>query len=273
MDAHAELTKLNGDLADSGCSALYSRIREFATGEKVGGAAADCQQIRLSQNLQDLLLFERLNRCCQIQVGTEQEDVQQIVESSGERVMGEVEGGLPAKLPGGNCSDGICRPGADDVERELRSGRAIDVGKADLKQNLRFGFRNFNVQQVDDFTQRGCDGGRAIGRSYIVYGASQEHRSVAEIEVDILARELPLQFAANRVRPRIVQRDMDIEDSLLASQVPQNQAGVSGCFAIDEDFRFAYRYRFSDFGVCYRDALDARRVLENVRLIETDIQL
>src|SRR6266536_532694 len=60
--------------------ALHHRNRKFAAGQKLGGLAATRQQVRLRQDLRNVLLLRGTNGRTQIDVGPENENIQQVVE-------------------------------------------------------------------------------------------------------------------------------------------------------------------------------------------------
>ncbi len=79
VQAHAKLLELNGD---SGKTAAAGRLQngkgKFAAGEKTRFLSRRGQQIRLGQNLQNIILLESLDRRGQVDVRPNVEDVQQI---------------------------------------------------------------------------------------------------------------------------------------------------------------------------------------------------
>src|SRR5581483_6942646 len=76
---HAEFLELNG-YAHESLPGLHHGERKFAAGQEACFLAIDCNQVRLSQNLQQILLLQGLDHRTQVNIRTEQKNVQHIIE-------------------------------------------------------------------------------------------------------------------------------------------------------------------------------------------------
>ena len=80
LQPHAEFLERNRHRSEA-VARLHDRERELAAGEETGFLAVHRNQIRLGENLQKILRLERLDHRAEVDVGTEQEQVQDVVDA------------------------------------------------------------------------------------------------------------------------------------------------------------------------------------------------
>ena len=80
LQLHSVGLELNGDrtIRSADSRALNHRIGKFAAGQKVRGLTVDGHQVRFRQNLQHLLLLQVFDGRSQVDIGSKQENVQQV---------------------------------------------------------------------------------------------------------------------------------------------------------------------------------------------------
>src|SRR6266478_5850699 len=85
VDANSELAKLYRHCAETSSTSLQRGIRKFAAGEEAGLSSVDRQHVGLGEHLDERTLLKGSDRGRQIQVGTKQEDVQNVRKREGAR--------------------------------------------------------------------------------------------------------------------------------------------------------------------------------------------
>src|SRR6266852_7550727 len=73
----AEWLELHGHRGLAGCAREHW-VGQFSTSQETGRLPIGCQQVRLGQDLQDILLLQGANGCAQVNVRPKDKDVQQI---------------------------------------------------------------------------------------------------------------------------------------------------------------------------------------------------
>ena len=146
VEFNAEGAELDGN-GPSGAAygSLDNRIRELTAGEEVCGFPADGHQIRLGEDLEDVLCLEILNGSAEIEVGSEEENIEQAGDTEAR------DGSCSASANGtGNCTracyttellrrdhaGSVGGAGADDVDGEGVHLAAVDLSEADFEHDL-----------------------------------------------------------------------------------------------------------------------------------------
>src|SRR5215467_7948031 len=144
LQANAELLKRDRDRSES-VAGLHDRERELASGEEACLFAVDRNQVGLGKYLQKILGLQSLNHSAKIDVRTEQEQIQDVIQSlaacSGDCAvrrpcLGQGLRAETAKLSGCAGADKIPRARRNKVHSQLREGSAIDFRELDLEQDF-----------------------------------------------------------------------------------------------------------------------------------------
>src|SRR6202046_5740660 len=109
VQLHTEFFELNADGRKRASSrTLHDGIRELSAGQETGFFSGHCQNIRLSQNLQNIVRLESLNCRADVHTRIVKKDIQQIAEAKrsarGRRRPG-AGGGCTRRSPAAQCSD------------------------------------------------------------------------------------------------------------------------------------------------------------------------
>ena len=78
LQFHAVGLELDGDSSEIPTRSLHNRIGKLAASQEARRLTTDGQQVGFGQNLQNLFLLEILNGRAQVNIRTEQKDVQQV---------------------------------------------------------------------------------------------------------------------------------------------------------------------------------------------------
>ena len=138
----AEFAELNRDRAGIG-SALQNRNRKFAAHQEAGFFAVGGHQIRLRQNLQQVAALQRLDQNAprfrsgrNAKMFSASEMVK--VSSAAAYRRAALDRGRTGsgELAGGDAPDGVGGSGGNQIDAELRGGRAVQLGELHPQQDL-----------------------------------------------------------------------------------------------------------------------------------------
>src|SRR5712691_1881039 len=207
IELHSKLPELHSDYGSDPAASRGGGNgwkREFAAGQEARIRALDHDQVRLSQNLQQVLLLQRLDGSSEVQIRAEDEKVQQI---------GEIEVGitqllvLELELGKERRLELLCRGfaecggvAAEQVHAKLRQRGAVDASELHLQQNLaRIGFRRHLDHVHYFFRVRGGDRFGALGLFGVGDSAGKHHGLRVPVEFDRGVGQSGPEFLAERL--------------------------------------------------------------------------
>src|SRR5579871_4301475 len=137
----------------------------------------------------------------------------------------------------------------EDVQAELHRFAAVHVGKPDLQQDLRLHGRNFDLQQVDGFTQGGSDRHRAVRRSYILYLAPQKGSVIFKGQADVVVGKIAGNLLAGGFELACALPDGQVVDETRVVGLPNDQRGFAGSGSVDQHFFWIHGNRFGESAI------------------------
>ena len=144
---HAEFLELDGDRVET-LAGLNDGKGELPAGKKTGFFAVDRDQIRLGQNLEQVLGLERLNHGANIEISASDKDIQEIADvdggcrrgscsrgraAAGGSRGGRVVDGHGSELPGLDRAYRVALACVKQIEAVLQNGGAVDFSKLHLE--------------------------------------------------------------------------------------------------------------------------------------------
>src|SRR5207302_67668 len=205
---HAEFLELDGDRVET-LAGLNDGKGELPAGKKTGFFAVDRDQIRLGQNLEQVLGLERLNHGANIEISASDKDIQEIADVDGGWCGGGCRGARTARggsgggsvmdgdgseLPGLDCAYRVALPGIKQIEAVLQNRGAVDFSELHLEQDFLRAFRpkGQNIDNVLRISLGDLAGTRGHG---FVRDMSRKHnRRAGGGHQDLLIRENALFF-------------------------------------------------------------------------------
>src|SRR5580704_19196779 len=137
VQANAEFLKLDRDGRKTSTAGLGNRVRKFAASQEAGFFSRRSKKRGLRQNLQNVICLEGLDCRSQINIGTEDENIQEVAEGelsrSGIVVVGQ---GRRTVLPSRNRSDVFGTGQTENIDSELIQCGAVYFRETDLQHNL-----------------------------------------------------------------------------------------------------------------------------------------
>src|SRR5580704_17524899 len=153
--SYAVLAELDGNHGNAAAARAYTRKRKFPAGQKACRLAILRDEIRLGENLQKPLYFQRFNGGSEVQVGAEEEEIERIRQCRHDRA--ERRDGWARKLLGAHGYNCISRAGAEYIQPQGCRNTSIHARKLDPQQNLRLRRRYVHIQKVYGLSQRRGD--------------------------------------------------------------------------------------------------------------------
>src|SRR5262249_55618779 len=106
----AKFFELNRNLLETARSG-HEGVWEFAAGQELRLRAVQRQEVRLSQNLQQIPVLERFNCHAQIDIAPEEKNVEQVAQVEDRPGASYAGQARRSELLSGNCADGVCSAG------------------------------------------------------------------------------------------------------------------------------------------------------------------
>ena len=162
--------------------------------------------------------------------------------------------------------DKVERGEAVEIEAEVKRRLAIDIRKPHVEDNLGFDGRDGHVQQVDHLAKRRRNGSGTVGCAQVFDRTAEEGRVVLEVHADILAGEVTRQFGAHGIDLARALTHREIVEEPITALLPDDDGGLAGQEAVDEQFLGTDSDCFRQGRVCYRHALDIHGAVDHQRL-------
>ena len=142
LQPHTELLERYRDGGETR-SGLHDGKRELPSGEKTGLFPVDRDQVRLGEYLQKVLGLKSLDDCAEVNVGTEEEQIENIVDrlirldrTTLSRALLNLLLPEAAELSSRTGADEVSRTRGNKVCAHLGESRAVDFREFYLEQNL-----------------------------------------------------------------------------------------------------------------------------------------
>src|ERR1700674_3001090 len=115
---------------------LDQRKRKLAASQETGFFTVDCDQIRLGQDLKQVLGLQCLNNGSEVNIRPEKKKVQNVIDRFGACGLTYLLTSESSELTCGACPNRIRCAGGDEISAQLRKCAAVYLGEFHLKQNL-----------------------------------------------------------------------------------------------------------------------------------------
>src|SRR5258707_8077619 len=115
---------------------LDQRKWKLTASQETGFFTVDRDQIRLGQDLQQVLRLQGLNNGSEVNIRPEEKKVQNVIDSFGGCGAGDLLSSESSELTCGGCANGIGGAGGDEISAQRCKCAAVNLGELHLKQHL-----------------------------------------------------------------------------------------------------------------------------------------
>ena len=115
---------------------MEQRKWKLAASQETGFFTVDRDQIRLGQDLKQVLRLQCLNNGSEVNIRPEKKEVQNVIDSFGACGLTYLLSSESSELTCGDCPNRIRNASGDEISAQLCKCAAVDLGEFHLKQNL-----------------------------------------------------------------------------------------------------------------------------------------
>src|ERR1700691_995164 len=236
VQSHSEFLELDGDSREaSACGSLQNWKGKFAARQETRLFPRLRHQIRFRENLQHVVLFQRLDGGCKINVRPEDEEIEQIAQTnigtgSARAARRRADQLRRRKLLRRDRADILSSRQAQNIDAQLRFQRPVHVRELNFEQNFtRRGRRN--LHQTGHFRRSGLHHfqnfvGHRSGR----YAPRKNHDVARSLHLYRLRRK---HFVDLLAQAQNVNVHRNFKRLALIRFIPQQQRNSARCFPVE----------------------------------------